>query len=48
MEIKKEELLAEIKLLLEDVFVAKIKDVEKGLSMEFLNNEKFLLTIEKL
>ena len=48
MEIKKEELLEEIKILLQDVFVAKIEDVEKGVSIEFLNGQKFSVAIDEM
>lgn len=41
------ELLAEIKLLLKDNYVATFEDGETELTMRFLNGQKFKLTLQE-
>ena len=47
MKIEKENLVAELKEALSDVFVAKIVGKEETLQMEFLNGQVFELLIKE-
>ncbi|MBQ3019235.1 MAG: hypothetical protein IJD77_01435 [Clostridia bacterium] len=47
MKIEKENLVAELKEALSDVFVAKIVEKEESLQMEFLNGQVFELLIKE-
>ena len=47
MKIEKENLVAELKEILSDVFVAKIVEKEESLQMEFLNGQVFELSIKE-
>jgi hypothetical protein len=45
--IKREELLEELKIAIEDIFVAGITKTEGQIRLQFLNGQQFLLTIEE-
>lgn len=45
--IKQEELLEELKIAIEDIFVAGITKTEGQIRLQFLNGQQFLLTIEE-
>lgn len=46
--IKREELLEELKIAIEDIFVAGITKTEGQIRLQFLNGQQFLLTIEEV
>ena len=47
MKIELNELMEQVKVALKDEFVAKIETTENGLTLEFLNGQKFDITIKE-
>ena len=47
MKIELNELMEQVKVALKDEFVAKIETTENGLTLEFLNGQKFNIRIEE-
>ena len=46
-EITVENLVTEIKAALSDLFVAQITENQKGVTLSFVNGQKFLLTVQE-
>ncbi len=46
--ITKQELLTEMKVALEDEFVASVTEEEDGIALRFLNGQKFRLSVEEV
>ncbi len=47
MKIEKSELIKQIACALQDEFVAEITQEAEGISLRFVNGQKFLLTVEE-
>lgn len=47
MKIEKEELMTQLQEVIKDEFVAEVSISESGLSLRFLNGQKFNVTIEE-
>lgn len=47
MRVTKEELLQELKVLMEDEFVAEIKEEDEKISLKFLSGQKFYVEISE-
>ena len=46
--IEQSELIMEVKTAIEDVFIAKIAEEQNGIVLNFLNGQKYLITVQEI